>query len=298
MVEPADGSGPAHPGGGYRRLDDGAAAVLAAAEEFDLERPVLVGVYGAALWRAGDIAVRVERASTEARTLLELVRVAGLAGVPVAPPVCAEPFEHAAGQVTFWRWIETAPKGGADLRCFGGAIRALHREVAAERWLSAGARPILETFDRRLQNNVDELAAAGFDRSVVQFLRREAAAWTEVAGSTLPTPLGQVALHGDPHPGNVIDTAAGCVLVDWEFASVGPGEWDHAHVLMHVRRGRAPQRRYDEFALGYGEDIRSWNGTEAWVRLHEVLATARMATASLRDPGLAPRLEERLAWWE
>ena len=271
---------------------------MATAERFGLGRPVLVGIYGAALWQAGDVAIRVERPSTDARKLLDLVKVAALAGVPVAAPVCDEPFEQPAGQVTLWRWIEAAQQDRVDHRCFGAAIRRLHQGVTAEQWLAAGARPILETFSHRLQNNLDVLTAAGFDPSVVELLRRQGATWAEVARSSLPTPLGQVALHGDPHPGNVISTEGGCVLVDWEFASVGPGEWDHSHLLMHVRRGQAPQRRYDEFAAGYGEDIRSWKGTEAWIRLHEVLATARMATANVRDDTLAPRLEERLAWWE
>lgn len=285
-------------GRGYRRVDDGSAAALAAAAEFGLEDPVLVGVHGAALWRSREVALRVERPSTDARMLLDLARVAERAGVPVAGRVRQEPFDHPTGQVTLWRWIHTSsPQASVDLGCFGAAIRALHRDVRVASWTAAGARPVFETFGRRLQRNVDELLAGDVDPSIVQLLRGEAGRWLDEARATLPSPLGDVALHGDAHPGNVVGTAGGCVLVDWEFASVGAGEWDHAHVLMHVRRGQAPRAAYDEFAAGYGEDIRSWHGIEAWIRLHEVLATARMAAASLRDGALAPRLDERLSWW-
>ena len=35
-------------------------------------------------------------------------------------------------------------------------------------------------------------------------------------------------IHGEPHEGNVLDTASGVVLIDFEAVSVGPIEWDLA----------------------------------------------------------------------
>lgn len=43
-------------------------------------------------------------------------------------------------------------------------------------------------------------------------------------------------LHGEPHPGNVLDTASGPLFVDLETACRGPLEFDLAHVPEEVSR--------------------------------------------------------------
>lgn len=273
---------PTAEGPAWRRRDRGADAAVAAAAALGLRQPVFVGLHGAALWRSADVMLRVERPAGDAGKLVRLARIAAEAEVPVAVPLRDDPFHHPAGQVTVWRWVDTDPDRRDAARCFGVALATLHGRVDTVAWAGAGAEPVLAMFARRLEGNLRELHDRGGDPGVVRLLEREAWKWSSAAAATVPSPLGDVALHGDAHPGNVITTPNGCVLVDWEFAAVGPGEWDHAHVLMHERRGQERAGSYDEFAAGYGHDIRGWPGSEAWVRLHRVLANARAATRSLR----------------
>lgn len=282
----------------WRRRDAGADAAHEVACQLGLEQPVLISLGGAALWRAGDVALRVERPATNARQLVRLVKLAAAAAVPVAVPLRSEPFEHPQGQVTVWPWIEPAPQRPADLRCLGATLRALHEDVDVGEWRQAGAPSVFALFERWLVRNLNELADSQFGPALTDLLEQQRAIWLPRARATLPTPLGEVALHGDAHPGNLITIADGCLLVDWELACVGPGEWDHAHLLMHVRRGLAPDQHYADFAAGYGTDLRAWDGVDAWVRLHELLATARMAARSVRDTSLVPNAKARIAWWD
>lgn len=236
----------------WRRRDAGADAAREVAQELGLEHPTLIMVRGAALWRAGEVALRVERPATDARRLIRLVKLAAAAAVPVAVPLRDEPFEHPQGQVTVWPWIEPAPGRLPDLRCLGAALLRLHENVDVGKWRQAGAPSVFTLFERRLARNLVVVADSHFDRGVIDLLERQRAIWLPRARETLPTPLGQGALHGDAHPGNLITTADGCWLVDWELACVGPAEWDHGHLLMHVRRGLVPAHHYADFAAGYG----------------------------------------------
>lgn len=281
----------------WRRDDDGAAAARAAARSFGVDDPVLVALHGAALWRSGDVALRVERPATDARRLLDVVGLAISVGVPVVAALRDEPFEHPGGQVTAWQWVDAVTDRAPDMACLGRALRILHEEVRPSDWRAVGAPPLLEQVERRLARNLHLLRGTAFDPEVTRLLDEQWTVWMARAAETLPTVTGPVALHGDAHTGNVITTADGCRLVHWELASVGPAAWDHGHVLMHVRRGFAPPRLYDDLAAGYGRDLRAGGEAEPWVRLHELLATARTASRSLRDPRLRDDARARVGWW-
>jgi len=56
-------------------------------------------------------------------------------------------------------------------------------------------------------------------------------------------------IHGDPL--NVIVTAAGPVLIDFDLAGVGPLEWDLVSVLIGHRRFRRPAAEIDQFLQAY-----------------------------------------------
>jgi Ser/Thr protein kinase RdoA (MazF antagonist) len=196
-----------------------------------------------------------------------------------------------------WEWVEAAADREPDMACAGTALRQLHDNVRPEAWRDAGAPSLFVQFERRLERNLDELVGTEFDPGLTRLLREQASTWVTRATETVPTPLGRVALHGDAHPGNVITTATGCRLVDWELACTGPAEWDHGHLLMHVRRGLTDRHRYDAFAAGYGVDIRGRTSAEPWIRLHELLAIARIAARSLQDPRLRAEARTRIGWW-
>jgi thiamine kinase-like enzyme len=49
-----------------------------------------------------------------------------------------------------------------------------------------------------------------------------------------------VVTHGEPHPGNVIRTSTGLVLVDWDTTRLAPPERDLWHVLARLDPEDAP----------------------------------------------------------
>jgi Phosphotransferase enzyme family len=57
-------------------------------------------------------------------------------------------------------------------------------------------------------------------------LRRALARYDALAAAARSRPSGLVLTHGEPHPGNVMLTASGWVLIDWDTALVAPPERD------------------------------------------------------------------------
>ena len=93
-----------------------------------------------------------------------------------------------------------------------------------------------------------------------------------------------VVCHGDVHPGNVVMTAAGPVLLDWDLLCLGPPGWDHA-MLLRLPRWGWPAGWYDEFAAGYGRSLADDPTAEALAELRLVAATLMRLRAARDRPG-------------
>ena len=102
--------------------------------------------------------------------------------------------------------------------------------------------------------------------------------------------------HGDVHPGNVMMTASGPVVLDWDLLCRAPPGWDHA-MLIRADRWTYPAIWYDEFAGGYGWDGRSDPLTMAIAELRLVAATLMRVRAARADAGARPEAERRLRYW-
>src|SRR3546814_7594415 len=53
-------------------------------------------------------------------------------------------------------------------------------------------------------------------------------------------PDGDRLCHGDYHPGNVIETAGGPVVIDWPAVTRGHPDADYARTLLLLRLGEPP----------------------------------------------------------
>lgn len=126
--------------------------------------------------------------------------------------------------------------------------------------------------------------------------------WLERAGATAPRQMrprydwlraelagndGQ-ALHGDPHPGNVLMTPRGPVWADLEDACRGPVAWDLACLAESSRLDGAAALR----AYGDVPDLTSWRELR---RLHATVWTALYAERLERH---RPRARELLTSWD
>lgn len=180
--------------------------------------------------RAGSVARQVAFADAAAAVEAPVVR-------RVAPTV-----ETGRALVTWWEALQpVAPPSG---RALGEAAKALH---AAGRCLPAGVRALLPMVDP-LAAALAELdaphpALTPADQAALRGLVQSwQARWAE-------EPYELTLVHGDLHRGNVVVTAHGPVLVDLEYAGLGPAAYDAAAVGAHVRRyGLDP-----EWIQGFGD---------------------------------------------
>jgi Ser/Thr protein kinase RdoA (MazF antagonist) len=102
----------------------------------------------------------------------------------------------------------------------------------------------------------------------------------------LPSPPAQ-ALHGDPHPGNLLRTAGGWIWCDFEDTCAGPVQWDLAAVATSTRIDGAA------VVAAYGDvgDLRPW------LELRRMHAAVWYSLYAERIPGLAEQARVRLAEW-
>ena len=70
----------------------------------------------------------------------------------------------------------------------------------------------------------------GFEPRVKQMLHRKLTDALETLSELPHQPL-----HGDAHPGNLMQTTTGLLLTDWEDAFSGPVEWDVASLIWNAQ---------------------------------------------------------------
>ena len=106
-----------------------------------------------------------------------------------------------------------------------------------------------------------------------------------------------IVCHGDVHPGNVIQSAQGPVLLDWDLLCLGPPAWDHAPLMTWTHRWGGAPGIYEEFADGVGGSLRGDPVAEAISELRLVAATLMRVRAARSDPSAAVEAELRLQYW-
>lgn len=273
-------------------------AAARVADRLGLPEPELVRVNVASLWRAGDVALRAAAKGTGAK-LISLARVAAAHGVPTTHPVSDAPYVERELEVTAWRWIDETP-GHNDVpwRLVGAAVRRLHRVPLSE---VGAARANLDTVERlewlRIRSRLEMLAGHA-DAGLLSLLRTEAER-SLAALREAPADSGDVLLHGDLNPGNILVSADGPLLIDWELARIGPPHWDHVPLLIHIRRFGVSPSTYDDFADGYRARYDDLPLTEAMCRLRELSITLGQLRRAVfgSDPRDVTEAERRVRYW-
>ena len=119
--------------------------------------------------------------------------------------------------------------------------------------------------------------------------------------SDMLTDSANVVCHGDLHPGNVLPTQTGPVLIDWDLMCIGPVAWDHAPLLLWEQRWTdrwgAGSGTYEEFAKGYGQSLREDDSACTLAEVRLLVATLMRMKAAQVHPEARPELERRLRWW-
>jgi aminoglycoside phosphotransferase (APT) family kinase protein len=182
------------------------------------------------------------------------------------------------------------PHGEVNWREVGAMIRRVHDLDPADLpgLPFCGDFPQWQ-FDQLLDDvraDLDPLALRGLQAAV-----ERADGWSERARQV------PVVCHGDVHPGNVLPTGDGAVLLDWDLRCVGPAAWDHGPLMTWSSRWGGAPDIYEAFADGYGASLRGdWMG-EHLAELRNVAATLLRVQAGRTDPAAAVESERRLRFW-
>lgn len=271
-------------------MPDRLGLATAAAAAWGLPAPVLVRTGMNSVYAAGDeVMIRVGPPVHPVEDELAWFALLGRIGVR-APEVLHDPVRAVDGTDVAVAIRRIVPEGTVDWREVGAMVRRVHGIDPADvpglpfcghfaHW-QIGAL-LEETLDR-----IDPPALAGLLQALARW-----EGWDERLGDH------PVVCHGDVHPGNVMPTAAGPVLLDWDLRSLAPIAWDHGPLMTWEHRWDGEPGTYAAFAEGYGLDLRGdWMG-ECMAELRNVVATLLRVRAGITDPSAKAEADRRLRYW-
>jgi hypothetical protein len=117
---------------------------------------------------------------------------------------------------------------------------------------------------------------------------------TELVPMELEAP-GVGLVHGDPL--NVIVTAEGPVMIDFDLSGAGPAGWDLVSVAMRVHRFAGEPQTFRDFADTYGCDVRRDPSFAVLLSMRELLDCPFALSLVGSDPGAEDELRIRMRAW-
>jgi aminoglycoside phosphotransferase (APT) family kinase protein len=245
-----------------------------------------------ALYTSGHIVLRVGHTTADPALGHELVRRLAHHAIPTADPLDGASGWFDGLAVSGWRLLVDSGRP-VDWVEVGRAVRRLHSIDVA---MIPHGYPVPDPacfpwwdFDSLLGDvgpDIDAAALAGL-RATVERHRD----WSAEAQ------LEPVVCHGDVHPGNVMMTADGPRLLDWDLLCWSDPAWDHAMLTTLATRWGGEPGVYAAFAAGYGESLADRRLTQAIGELRNVAATLMRVRAARTDSAVAPEAERRLRFW-
>lgn len=276
-----------------RPITDVAAAsdlAVAAAEYWELPEPVLLRAGMNAIYRSGDVVLRISEPSAPASASLKLAERLLEAGLRVTRPVRSDTFGSMELHATAWEHVESTGEP-IDWRTVGAMVRTVHSLDASE---LPSEYPLPQPVDfpwwdfdalfAQIGHHLDDAARQGIEHAVERWPN-----WSDQTGA--------VVCHGDVHPGNVIMAIDGPVLIDWDLMCLAPPGWDHAPLMTWTERWGGEPGVYEEYAAGYGATFRTQPSAEAFAELRLVAATLMRVRAGMRNSAAMPEAQRRLNYW-
>ena len=266
-------------------------AARRAAEQWGLDEPRFLRAGMNALFSCGEeVVLRVGRVTADPGAASWLAAHLVAAGLRVPRPLGLPALR--CGELTVLAQVRERSVGAVDWVEIGAMVARLHRldaeEIRAHHPLPRGLGFPWWDFPRLLAE-VDDL----LDPQSRTALRRA----VDVHGSWPSLGVAEVVCHGDVHPGNVMQTDDGAVLLDWDLLCLAPPAWDHAPLMSWAERWGGEPGVYARFAEGYGRSLRADDLAESLALLRLVAATLMRLRAGRSDPGAAAEAALRLRWW-
>jgi hypothetical protein len=252
--------------------------------------PTRVRVGMNAIYAVGATVIRVGHVNGEADAAPALADRLAAAGIRV--PAAARDVVVVDGDLVASAWERIdAGEVPIDWRAVGAMVRVLHElDPASLPALVSLPRPErfpwwdLDGLLDEVRTELDEAAASALERAIDAHR-----GWTATDQ--------RVVCHGDVHPGNVVMSADGPVLLDWDLLCSAPPAWDHAPMMTWASRWGGATGEYEAFADGYGRSMRGEPVAEALAELRLVAATLMRVRAGRHDAAAAEEARRRLRYW-
>lgn len=264
------------------------------ASHWSLPAPRLLRHGMNSLYACGDVVLRVGAATAPAQASHELVRWLLGAGVPTISPVdgLVADDDDARVAVTGWEHVRESHQA-VDWEFVGAAVRLLH-SLPAEDVPAGYPTPNPSVFpwwrfDDMLADVREEIDGRAFE-SLSATVDRSAGWREDIARSA-------VLCHGDVHPGNVLVSDRGTLLLDWDLMSVANPAWDHAMLTTYATRWGGNADVYERFAAGYGISLADDTLTTTLAELRNVAATLMRVQAGRTDDDAKAEADRRLRYW-
>jgi len=174
-----------------------------------------------------DVFARIApRAQQKARFEVELARRLAETQSPVAalePRVAPAPYERDGFVVTFWTYYEPVTPGEVAPADYASALARLHAGMRKLDLATPHFTDRVAEAEQLVASRDQTPALADADRQLLSGLLERAR--RTIAGRGAAEQL----LHGEPHPGNLLNTKTGPRFIDLETCCRGPVEFDLAH---------------------------------------------------------------------
>lgn len=274
------------------------AMARSAADRWGLPTPTLLRAGMNALFTAGDMVLRVGRTTADPSMASALQRLLAAHGVMTPRYVDSLPTGPDGISVIAQERLDAS--GEVDWRAVGDIVRRVHGIDPAAAALHVPVPTCTSFRHWRLATLLDDLSAdpvPQLGEPEIAALRRglgRVGDWAAVVDSGV-VPL--VLCHGDVHPGNVMATASGTVLLDWDLLCTGPPAWDHSAMLTWETRWGGLAGTYAAFAEGYGRDLRDDPLAVSLAEGRLLAATLMRLRAGRYDPVALVEARRRLQYW-
>lgn len=268
-----------------------ATAASAAATQWGLPAPQHLRTSMNALFLAGDdVLLRVSHPTAPASEAAWLIEQLRRRGVRVPKLVRSGPF--VAGELAVFALERIEPSGDVDWAAVGEQVRRVHDWPADE---VRGRYPLPQCESFPWWNTAGVLADV--EDLLDPSARAGLAAAIEAHGAWRARVTSRVVCHGDIHPGNIIQSVDGPVLLDWDLACHAPVAWDHAMLLTWSSIWGGEATAYARFADGYGQSLADDPLAVSLSIMRNVTATLMRLKAGRTNAAAADEAQRRLRYW-